>query len=189
MQLHELRTVIRQIISEEFRLNPRLRVFDFDDTLVTSNSRTKVIHSDGSAQYLTPGEYALYDKRPGDKFDYNEFDKVIDPHVIMWTSQILRNVYAKYGPSGAVILTARGRAAKDSLEEFLASIGYPNIDVIALGNSDPSAKADWIAQAIDDEGLKLVEFFDDSHKNVAAVAALQRRFPDVKIIVRHVIHT
>lgn len=188
MRLTELRFFVRRII-EEIRLNQRLRVFDFDDTLVISHSKTKVTSRDGEVQYLTPAEYAVYEKHPGDVFDFGEFDCIIDPHVITWTERILRRVYTKYGPSGAVILTARGQKARGAIEEFLSSIGYHNIEVVTLGDSDPMAKAEWIARAIEDQGLQLVEFFDDSHKNVAAVKSLQERYPNVKVIVRRIDHS
>jgi hypothetical protein len=63
-----------------------LAVFDFDDTLVSSNSRVKIIHKDGTEEWKTPAEYAHYDRpageKAGDKLDFSEFDKVIDPEIV-----------------------------------------------------------------------------------------------------------
>jgi hypothetical protein len=41
--------------------NKKLRVFDFDDTLVKTKSHIYVKHGDGKESKLTPGEYAIYE--------------------------------------------------------------------------------------------------------------------------------
>ncbi len=41
----------------------KLRVFDFDDTLVKTKSHIYVKHSDGKNSKLTPGEYAIYEPK------------------------------------------------------------------------------------------------------------------------------
>jgi hypothetical protein len=41
----------------------KLRVFDFDDTLVKTNSFIYVKHGDGKESKLTPGEYAIYEPK------------------------------------------------------------------------------------------------------------------------------
>jgi hypothetical protein len=179
-----LRRYVKEVILEALESQQKLRVFDFDDTLVRTAARIGVTSRDGEERWLTPGEYAVYEKQPGDQFDYSEFRKVIDPQKIKWTFDILNRVYSKYGPDGFVILTAR--AEGKPVEKFLEETGVTGVEVIALGNSDPRAKADWISDRIETEELKYVEFFDDSAKNVAAVKELQIRHPDVKIIARHV---
>ena len=37
----------------------KLRVFDFDDTLVRSQSKIKVTNPDGTVEHLTSAEYAI----------------------------------------------------------------------------------------------------------------------------------
>ena len=54
-------------------LEKKLRVFDFDDTLVKSNSKVFVINK-GKKKTLTPGEFAIYKQKPGDEFDFSEFE-------------------------------------------------------------------------------------------------------------------
>ena len=180
-----LRYYIREVISEVTRKSAtrKLRVFDFDDTLVKSHSRVLVTTAAGKSFYLTAGEYAVYEPQSGDKFDYSEFSKVIDPEEIVWTGKILRNVTAS--GSEAVILTARAEA--QPISEFLSDAGIPPIEVIALASSDPQKKADYIASRIENDGIDYVEFFDDSHKNIDAVKSLRMRYPDVKVVVRHVV--
>jgi hypothetical protein len=59
--------------------------------------------------------------------------------------------------------------------------------VVALADSDPQKKADWIENKIKD-GVTDVFFIDDSHKNVSAVQALAKKYPKVSLKVRHVQH-
>jgi len=180
-----LRNYIKEIVTEAAtsQSSKKLRVFDFDDTLVKTRSLIHVTSPAGEKFDLAPGEYAVYEAQPGDSFDFSDFSKLIDPEEIKWTVRILRSITAK--GSEAVILTAR--AHEGPVHQFLADAGIPPITVIALANSDPQAKADYIARRIEDDGLTHVEFFDDSPKNVAAVRALKPLYPDVKIAVRHVV--
>jgi len=61
------------------------------------------------------------------------------------------------------------------------------IYVVALGDSDPQKKADWIEDKIK-RGYNDVFFIDDSHKNVAAVSKLKEKYPNMKMKVQHVKH-
>ena len=60
----------------------KLRIFDFDDTLVKTNSFIYVNHKDGKKSKLSPGEYAVYKERPGDVMDFTDFQKVTEPKLI-----------------------------------------------------------------------------------------------------------
>lgn len=181
-----LREYIRGLVREEKGLK-RLRVFDFDDTLVVTDAKVWVTDAQGRRFALTPGEFAVYDKSPGDAFDYTEFQQLINPRAIAWTGRILRNVYDKYGPDGLVILSAR--STPEPILQFLHDAGMDGIEVKALNNADPTVKAGWIDQWIRERDLDHVEFFDDSHKNIAAVKQLRHDHPEVHIVVRHVVHT
>lgn len=160
----------------------KLRVFDFDDTLATSNSRVKVNHADGTSTMMTPGEYAVYEKRDGDTFDYSEFKEVIDPKEIKAMTKVLRNFYKSNGERRITILTARGVVAP--IQNFMKKIGINNIEVVALDDSDPQKKADWIEDRITKDGYDDVFFVDDSEKNVRAVAGLKTKYPNVRWNVR-----
>lgn len=162
----------------------KLRVFDFDDTLVKTGSMVHVTNTSGDKFDLSPGEYAVYSPQPGDQFDYSDFDKLIDPQVIVWTAKILRNISAKGGE--VVILTARGRP--EPVQEFLKKANLPPLTVVALGDANPQKKADYIRRRIEADDLQHVEFFDDSYKNIVAVEGLKSTFPDVDIITRHIKH-
>jgi hypothetical protein len=180
-----LREYISSILQERYRnVGRKLRVFDFDDTLVKTGSLIHVTNERGEKFDLTPGEYAVYEPLPGDEFDYSDFSKLIDPREIVWVGKILRNILRTGGE--VVILTAR--AAQAPVYQFLEDAGLPRLEVIALASSDPQKKADYIERRIVEDGVKFVEFFDDSPKNVEAVEGLNGKHPGVKIVSRHIVH-
>ena len=162
----------------------KLRVFDFDDTLVQTNSHIYIKHKNGKDSKLTPGEYALYEPKSDDKFDFSDFEKVKQPQEIKGVTRLLKNI-ARVGGSEIVILTAR--AAYKPIKKYLSDIGLEDIYVVALADANPQKKADWIEDKIKD-GVKDVFFIDDSHKNVQAVKALSKRYPNITLKVRHVQH-
>lgn len=161
----------------------KLRIFDFDDTLAISNSRIKVSGGDGKVFYLTPGEYAVYDARKGDTFDYSEFERLIDPKEIKAMTKVLRAFYNSRGKRRLTILTARGSKAKSAIADFMKKIGIPNIEIVTVDSSDPKKKADWIEDKIK-QGYNDVFFADDSEKNVRAVSSLKTKYPSVRWEIR-----
>ena len=166
----------------------KLRVFDFDDTLVKSDSKIKVTDPGGKQSTLTSGEYATHKKDQRNEYDFSEFDKLINPREVKKVTSILRNVVGA-GTDGRqnVILTARDSAAEDSIQDYLEEIGIDTskIDFVLLGDSTPIAKSRWIEDKIR-TGATDVLFLDDSGKNVEAVLDLKEKYPDVKIDARRV---
>jgi len=162
----------------------KLRIFDFDDTLVKTKSNIYIKHKDGKDSKLTPGEYAIYEPKNGDKFDFSDFEKVKQPQEIKGVTRLLKNI-VRVGGSEIVILTAR--SAYKPIKDYLSDIGLDKLFVVALADSDPQKKADWIEDKIKG-GVKDVFFIDDSHKNVAAVKALSKKYPNISLKVRHVQH-
>jgi phosphoglycolate phosphatase-like HAD superfamily hydrolase len=163
----------------------KLRVFDFDDTLVQTKSHIYITHKDGKKSKLTPGEYAVYEPKSGDKFDFSDFEQVKQPQEIKGVTDLLRKLAKAEGERSIVILTARG--VYKPIKDYLSDIGLRDIYVVALNSADPQDKADWIEQKIK-EGYNDVFFIDDSHKNVQAVKALEKKYPNIKLQVRQVQH-
>ena len=164
----------------------KLRVFDFDDTLVKTKSNIYIKHKDGKKSTLTPGEYAVYEPKEGDGFDFSDFNKVSQPQEIKGVTRLLHKVAKAEGERKVVILTAR--SAYKPVKQYLEDIGLNGIYVVALGDSDPQKKADWIEDKIK-KGFDDVFFIDDSHKNVTAVKGLKEKYPNIKLKVQHVKHT
>ena len=168
----------------EAKGDKKLRVFDFDDTLVKTKSHIHIIHKDGKNSKLTPGEYAIYEPKEGDKFDFSDFESVKRPQEIKGVTRLLKNII-RVGGSDVVILTAR--SSYRPVKDYLKDVGIDNIFVVALADADPQKKADWIEDKIK-SGVDDVFFIDDSHKNVAAVKALAKKYPKISLKVRHVQH-
>jgi|TARA_R110000824_G_scaffold364808_3_gene553292 hypothetical protein len=145
----------------------KLRVFDFDDTLVHTSS----------------------DKKPqgfdGDRPLFPQFDTVVGPKKIPQIFKVLKNVLNK-GSSGrkTVVLTARSKG--NPVKGYLKQVGA-NVQVIPMPLSSQPAKFKkrWIEKQIED-GYDDIEVFDDNASNIQAFNALKNKYPDVKIIVRKV---
>ena len=165
---------------KDILLEKKLRVFDFDDTLVKSNSKVFVINK-GKKKTLTPGEFAVYKQKPGDEFDFSDFDKVIEPKQIKAMFRVFKNIYKASGSRRLTILTAR--AAFRPVRQFLKDVGYTDVFVVALGDSNPQKKADWIEGQIK-KGYNDILFLDDSAKNVRVVKQLKRKYPKIKMDAR-----
>ena len=144
----------------------KLRIFDFDDTLVKTNSFIYVTHKDGRKSKLSPGEYAVYKERPGDQYDFSDFQQVTRPELIKGYVELLRRMVSSGGSREVFILTAR--AAERPVSQFIKDLGIGGVKVIALGDNNPEKKADWIEDRVK-EGYDDVFFVDDSEKNIAAV--------------------
>ena len=167
-----------------FTESKKLRIFDFDDTLVKTTSFIYVTHKDGKKSKLTPGQYAVYKERPGDVFDYSDFQKVTNPKLIKGYFELLKRMAAAESGRTIYILTARG--AYKPIYDFIRDSGVKNIMVIALGDANPEKKADWIEAKVRDEGYDDVFFVDDSLKNVEAVRKRLKGYPNVKQKIQHI---
>jgi len=161
-------------------LEKKLRVFDFDDTLVKSNSKVYVTNN-GKKKTLTPGEFAIYNKKAGDEFDFSDFDKVIEPKKIKAMFRVFKNIYKASGSRRLTVLTAR--AAYKPVRKFLKDVGFNDVYVVALGDSNPKKKSDWTQGQLE-QGYDNILFLDDSPKNVSAVKKLKQKYPNIKMDAR-----
>jgi phosphoglycolate phosphatase-like HAD superfamily hydrolase len=168
-----------------FTEDKKLRIFDFDDTLVKTNSFIYVTHRNGMKSKLSPGQYAKYDARDGDEFDFKDFQQVTRPELIKGYVELLRRMVSSGGSREVYILTAR--AAERPVSQFIKDLGISGVKVIALGDNNPEKKADWIEDR-GKEGYDDVFFVDDSEKNIAAVRKRLKDYPDVKQKIQQVKH-
>ena len=117
----------------------KLRVFDFDDTLVSTNSVVRIKNGDATTE-MSPREFAVYNEREGDVMDFSDFDKVKGPKVKSMMYVFKRRVEANKG-RGVVVLTARDPKAKRSISGYLRGVigdyAMRNLEIVTLGSSDP----------------------------------------------------
>ena len=168
-----------------FTESKKLRVFDFDDTLVHTNSFIYVTNN-GKRKKLTPGEYAVYSEKPGDEFDYTDFYSVKEPTEFKRMTKVLKKIIQKSKGEGVYILTARPQAVDKHIQKYLKDIGInQRIPVVGLQSNNPKDKADWIEDKIDNEGYDDIYFADDSKKNIDATKKMLRT-KDVRWRVQHI---
>lgn len=153
-------------------LERKLRVLDFDDTLVSTSSKIRVRKADGKVIEMNSHEYATYVAEQGDEFDFSDFDYVINPKPIVFATHILKAMQQKEGDRYITILTARPKNSANKIKDYLCQLDMCSVEVIALQSSDPFDKAKWIAQQVE-SGYDDVTFIDDSLKNIQAVATLK----------------
>ena len=177
MSKNLLKILIKEILKEALEENPKnkLVVMDFDDTIAKTDGKIHVVDKETKEKLfdLDPAEYAVYDKELAkmlnQDFDYSDFQKVINPKAIEWTQDILKNAIKQYGINHVLILTARGPTAEPEIREYLIEQGIdPKIPIIALGDSDPQQKANYLIRFAMQFGFDEIEFYDDSPKNIKA---------------------
>jgi len=157
--------VVRRILRAQAQ---RLRVFDFDDTLVSSEGAVTVTKPTGETVEMDSATFAHFKPVEGDSIDFGAFNDVRNPRKIKKNFDTLKA--AVQAGDRVVILTARAAGSISAVGKFLAHESVKGVDVFALGSSDPYDKARWIDHAIEEKAYNDVEFFDDSVANANAVA-------------------
>ena len=150
----------------------KIRVFDFDDTLATSNNIVIATSPDGVVKELNAEEFAAegFDlKNQGYDLNFDDFNNVTDGArgPLFDIAQKIKNAR---GTDDVFVLTARAPQAAPAIYEFLKSQGLeiPLKNITGLGNSTGEAKANWIIEKAA-EGYNDFYFADDAAANVAAV--------------------
>jgi hypothetical protein len=171
-----------------FTESKKLRVFDFDETLVFTKSFIYVKDKSGKEKKLTPGEYAVYQEKPGEEYDFRDFYSVQEPQELKRITKVFKRIIQKNGGDGVFILTARPQAVEQHVHKYLKDIGInQRIPVVGLQSNNPKDKADWLEKKIDNEGYDDVYFADDSIKNVNAAKYMLRK-KNVRWRVQHIKH-
>jgi bis(5'-nucleosidyl)-tetraphosphatase len=150
-------------------MNRTLYIFDFDDTLIKSDAQVIIYHLDGTLSQLNSAEFARYKERPGDEFDFSQFE-IYPPggQTISSTFKRLQKVAQSLGPRNVIILTARSSAGP--VRQFLKDQGLKiDIPIIAVGNSNPSAKAAYAVKRLGTGNYDNVHVYEDNHKNINAI--------------------
>ena len=149
-----------------------ISIFDFDDTV--GRTKSKVIYEmpDGTKGKINAAEFATRStelEAKGAKFDFSEFDKVVDGTPGPFINK-LRKAVNKFGNENVFILTARPQQAAIPIQKFLQSLGV-NLkieNITGLADGRPEAKAQFIVDKAA-KGYNDFYFVDDAYKNVKAV--------------------
>ena len=157
-----------------------LHIFDFDDTLVFSDSSIVINHGDGSRSVLSSDEYATYDEAPDDDLDFSDFDRYPENARIIGPvfAELLRAISVD-GKESVVILTARENPIP--VREFLSDNGIKNIEVKAVGSSNPLDKANYVLKRIKDDEVDLIRVFEDNARNIREIRKIVKENGETKL--------
>ena len=161
---------LKHILKES--IDKKLVVFDFDDTLMKTDSKVYITHGDGTKEQANADEWNKYEHRPGDTFNFDEFFKIdylINPREIKPQMDSLRH-NVKIG-NDVWVLTNRENT--NPIKKYFNSKGL-HIGVYGTGTSNPQGKKSWFEEKIR-EGYKDIEFFDDSEKNIQMISSLKNK--------------
>lgn len=162
----------------------RLWVFDFDDTLVETDSRVMLVEGEGAPAVMSPAEFAARDQHEGDVYDFREFRLLINPRTITDTYVVMARAHAEDGPSRVIVLSAR--SVPDPILQYVISVGLSGVGIVALNDAAPRAKARWIENRLALGDVDELLFYDDSLRNVEAIGAIAPRHPHVRFVATHV---
>ena len=149
-------------------------VFDFDDTLATTDCRVLVRSTTRGGmnrvvKTLTPAEFNDYDLPEGAEFDFSEFrsEKFIrkaNPTFLMALAQEVHNE----GHS-VYVLTARADNVANAITEWLCGFGVKPVRVFGVGSDskkvDIPAEKQKVLRTLN-QLFDLVYFYDDDQHNV-----------------------
>ena len=145
-----------------------LHIFDFDDTLVRSDSLIRITHADGTNEELSSEEYATYREKPGDQFDFSDFDAYPpNAQIIEEVFAELRAAIALDGPQSVVILTARSNP--DPVQHFLQDNNIKGVEIKATGSASSMAKARYVLDRLKNEEFDEVRIFEDNAANIRTI--------------------
>lgn len=144
-----------------------LTIFDFDDTLVRSHgSRVRITHADGTKSDMSTEEYARYVDQPGDIPDYSDFDRYPHGAELIDTSvdEISRAI-----SEGHEVIVLTARKSREPVQQFLYDHGITAVEVVAVGSSNPMAKAHFVVDRIKRSEFDLVQVYEDNMQNIRAI--------------------
>ena len=178
----------RRKLYEQAKESKKLFIFDFDDTLVSTDGQ--IIHKD-SGRRLDSSEWEEFksnnpDVSEGD-FDFSEFQMVVNPKPIENILNLMIGKVKSLSPSDkVVILTARG--AWEPIKAYLNDQFNLDIKIVAVNSPDysylegtgPDRKASWVKNQLS-KGFHDIFFWDDSIDNIHAVKSIEKAHPEASV--------
>jgi hypothetical protein len=163
-----------------------LYIFDFDDTLALSDAVVIVTHEDGIIEELSSAEYATYQERKGDQFNFEQFHSYPpNGRIVQETFVELEKALASSPMTDVVILTAREYC--EPIIKFLKDMGISKLPTMeCVGGADPAHKGSYVASRIKNDGYTEVHVFEDSTDNLIAIENAVNQFKDVAYYPTHV---
>ena len=184
---------LSQILSERVSAVPStspgasLTIWDIDDTLMHTTAKVMVVDPDGQRRELTASEFNSYELRPGEKYDFEQFQ---DAKIFYNTSKPIENIWrtaqntlAKIGKrpgSRMVIITAR--AEFDNTGLFIKTFEKHGMDmnkVKVYTVAGAKNKKPLIKQLLQTGHYTETRLFDDHPENLKDFLSLSPEFPGI----------
>ena len=152
-------------------------VFDFDDTLASTNARVVVLEQGQFSRSISAAEYNTYKLNPNQSFYFGEFK---NPEFIingkpLGLIELAKEVHAE-GHS-LYILTARNEAASNAIATFLARFNITAKMIHCVGKESTTniakAKQTVLMTIIDNHDITY--FYDDDEANIKLASSLDCR--------------
>ena len=178
-----LKEHLRDCIKAGFTVNKtssnKIILFDLDDTIIHTTAKIELIKDGRCIKKLTNSEFNDYVLKPGESFDFSEFD---DPEILAseaftpyWNT--LKREYNKGTHIG--ILTARGNS--EMIKRFFINHGIRIKDELVIAINDPKLglrgsiqqKKSEAISILANAGYNLFIFFDDNEPNLKAAKKLE----------------
>jgi len=163
-----------------------LSIFDFDDTLATADAWIYVKNKSGKESKLDPAEFAVYDEKPGDEFDFRDFDSMLkNPKIIKKNFKLLvKQIDKARKTTGRKVTILTARALGYPVKHFFKTMGL-DVYVVPVASADPKVKAKWVEDKIK-SGYDTIYFMDDSKKNIDTMKDMLKKYPHVKNKIVHI---
>ena len=152
-------------------------VFDFDDTLASTNARVVVLEQGQFSRSISAAEYNTYTLADNESFYFGEFK---NPEFIvngkpLGLIELAKEVHAE-GHS-LYILTARNEAASNAIATFLARFNITAKMIHCVGKDSHTniakAKQTVLMTIIDNHDITY--FYDDDEANIELASSLDCR--------------
>jgi hypothetical protein len=178
----------RRKLHEESKESKKLFIFDFDDTLVSTDGQ--IVHKDSGKRFDSSEWEEFKSKNPDvseKDFDFSEFQMVVNPKPIKNILNLMISKVKSLSPSDkVVILTARG--AWEPIKAYLNDQFSVDIKIVAVNSPDysyldgtgPDRKASWVKNQLS-KGFHDIFFWDDSIDNIYAVKSIEKAHPGVSV--------
>ena len=157
----------RQFLTEQ--QGKMLSIFDFDDTIAASKSRTMARDQKTGEVIQVPDQatQAAMVARGGYDFDFSEFDLVVDPEEITPIVNKMRQ-RLKEPSTQVMVLTARAPTAEDDIQNYLNTLEPPiDTENVVIFGTEGGNKGQFLLGYLGrNPGFTDIEFHDDSMKNV-----------------------
>lgn len=163
-------------------ISDKIILFDLDDTIIHTTAEIYIVRNGERVRKMSNGEFNDYVLKPGESFDFGEFD---DPTILAGSAftkywNTLKREYRKGTHVG--ILTARSDC--DMIKQFFLDNGIRIKDELVMAINDPSLGLKGSIQQRKSEaigilanaGYKLFVFFDDNKANLESAKELEKTY-------------